>query len=35
MASSSATVARVNRCLQYGAEGYNTVLQQLEDDTAP
>ena len=28
--ASSATISRVNRCLQYGAEGYQTVLPRLE-----
>ncbi len=27
--ASSATISRVNRCLQYGAEGYQTVLPRL------
>lgn len=29
--ASSATISRVNRCLQYGAGGYQTVLPRLED----
>jgi TrpR-related protein YerC/YecD len=29
--ASSATISRVNRCLQYGAEGYQTVLPRLDD----
>lgn len=28
---STATISRVNRCLEYGADGYNTVLKRLED----
>ena len=28
--ASSATISRVNRCLQYGAEGYQTVLPRLD-----
>ena len=27
---SSATIARINRCLQYGADGYSLVLDKLE-----
>ena len=26
----SATISRVNRCLQYGADGYQTVLPRLD-----
>ena len=29
--ASSATISRVNRCLQYGAGGYEAVLPRLED----
>ena len=29
--ASSATISRVNRCLQYGAGGYRTVLPRLKD----
>lgn len=29
--ASTATVSRVNRCLAYGAEGYKTVLQRLDE----
>lgn len=29
--ASSATISRVNRCLQYGAEGYQTILPRIED----
>lgn len=28
--TSSATISRINRCLQYGADGYKTVLARLE-----
>ncbi|MBO5733976.1 MAG: TrpR YerC/YecD [Clostridia bacterium] len=27
---SSATIARINKCLQYGADGYNLVLDKLD-----
>ena len=27
---STATISRVNRCLQYGADGYTKVLENLE-----
>lgn len=27
---STATISRVNRCLQYGADGYSLVLENLE-----
>ena len=27
---SSATIARINRCLQYGSDGYSIVLDKLE-----
>lgn len=29
--ASSATISRVNRCLQYGDEGYQTILPRVED----
>ena len=29
--ASSATISRVNRCLQYGADGYQTLLPRLDD----
>jgi TrpR-related protein YerC/YecD len=29
--ASTATISRVNRCLIYGADGYKTVLERLED----
>ena len=28
--SSTATISRVNKCLTYGSDGYNTVLARLE-----
>ncbi len=28
---SSATIARINRCLQYGADGYSLVLDKIDD----
>ena len=28
--ASSATISRVNRCLQYGADGYQTILPRLD-----
>jgi len=27
--ASTATISRVNRCLKYGADGYNTVLSRM------
>ena len=32
--ASSATISRVNRCLQYGAGGYRTVLPRLKEKDA-
>lgn len=29
--ASTATISRVNRCLMYGAGGYNTVLDSIKD----
>lgn len=29
--ASSATISRVNRCLQYGADGYQTILPRLDE----
>lgn len=29
--ASTATISRVNRCLVYGADGYNLVLDRLEE----
>ncbi len=28
---SSATIARINKCLQYGADGYSLILDKLKD----
>ncbi|WP_428829582.1 YerC/YecD family TrpR-related protein [Beduinella massiliensis] len=30
--ASTATISRVNRCLTYGADGYNTVLDRMEKE---
>ncbi|MFT9496003.1 YerC/YecD family TrpR-related protein [Anaerosolibacter sp.] len=32
--ASTATISRINRCLQYGADGYNLILDRLEEDKA-
>ena len=32
--ASTATISRVNRCLQYGGGGYRTVLERMEEDGA-
>jgi len=29
---STATISRVNRCLEYGADGYKLVLDRIETD---
>ncbi|MPQ43494.1 YerC/YecD family TrpR-related protein [Clostridium tarantellae] len=29
--ASTATISRVNRCLNYGSEGYNLILNRLEE----
>lgn len=29
--ASTATISRVNRCLNYGADGYNLVLKRIEE----
>ena len=29
--ASSATISRVNKCLNYGTGGYNTILDRLEN----
>ncbi len=29
--ASSATISRVNRCLQYGADGYQTILPRVRE----
>lgn len=31
--ASTATISRVNRCLNYGADGYRTVLGKLKKET--
>lgn len=31
--ASTATISRVNRCLNYGADGYNMILDRLEKDS--
>jgi TrpR-related protein YerC/YecD len=28
--ASTATISRINRCLTYGADGYNTILNRLD-----
>jgi len=33
--ASTATISRVNRCLNYGSDGYNLVLERLNYDNAP
>lgn len=30
--ASSATISRVNRCLNYGSDGYSLILGRLKDD---
>ncbi|MBV7274368.1 TrpR-like protein YerC/YecD [Clostridiaceae bacterium UIB06] len=30
--ASTATISRVNRCLNYGSDGYNIVLERLKND---
>ncbi len=30
--ASSATISRVNRCLNYGTSGYRTVIERLNDE---
>lgn len=30
--ASTATISRINKCLQYGADGYKIVLQRMEDE---
>lgn len=32
---STATISRVNRALEYGADGYRTVLQRMDQTAAP
>ncbi len=31
--ASTATISRVKRCLHYGSDGYQTVLQRIENDS--
>lgn len=31
--ASTATISRVNRCLNYGSDGYNLVLDRMEKDS--
>ena len=33
--ASSATISRVNRCLQHGAGGYQLVLERISDEAEP
>ncbi len=33
--ASTATIARVNKCLVYGADGYQRILDRLDEKTAP
>ena len=33
--ASSATISRVNRCLRYGAGGYQSVIPRLRKEPAP
>ena len=30
--ASTATISRVNRCLNYGSDGYNLILNRLEEE---
>lgn len=30
--ASTATISRINRCLNYGSDGYNIVIKRLEDE---
>lgn len=30
--ASSATISRVNRCINYGADGYNLVIERMDQD---
>lgn len=32
--ASSATISRVNRCLNYGADGYRTILDRMKEEQA-
>ncbi|MCT4619271.1 MAG: YerC/YecD family TrpR-related protein [Marinisporobacter sp.] len=31
--ASTATISRINRCLTYGADGYNVILDRLDEDS--
>lgn len=31
--ASTATISRINRCLHYGADGYTTILNRLEEQS--
>ena len=31
--ASSATISRVNRCLNYGADGYRVILDRMGEET--
>ena len=31
--ASTATISRVNRCLNYGSDGYNLILDRLSEET--
>lgn len=33
--ASTATISRVKKCLHYGADGYTTILQRLEEQRLP
>ena len=30
--ASTATISRVNRCLNYGSDGYNIILEKIKDE---
>ena len=30
--ASTATISRVNRCINYGSDGYNLVIERMEQD---
>ena len=30
--ASTATISRINKCLNYGSDGYNLVLERLDDE---
>ncbi|MFZ5966056.1 MAG: YerC/YecD family TrpR-related protein [Bacillota bacterium] len=33
--ASTATISRINRCLHYGADGYNIILDRLDEKKEP